>query len=181
MVSGEYYTELARKQLCVDAVEGVSVLGAVKKKRWYVVYLCDIHGYYSRSWSNISHKGSHCTKCTPPKTGYDKMKKGYIYFLDIQTLSGTILGYGITNKLNNRLTTHSKNLKSIGATITNIQVFEGSGTAVLAVENAIKSLHTTGLLDCEGFRRESINIARKDEVLELCKKLKELDNADKLI
>lgn len=181
-ISGDHVVEVSKKVLYSQDLEGISVLSAYRKKRyWYTVFVCAIHGVYSRSYWNINKTGCHCTKCTPPKSGYDTNKKGYLYLLKINTHTEIILGYGITNKLNRRLTTHHMNLKSIGATITNIQVFEGSGTAVLAVENAIKSLHTTGLLDCEGFRRESISIDRKKEVLELCKKLKELDNADKLI
>lgn len=179
--SGEHVVGVSKKRLYEQGVENLSVLGAFKKEHWHIVFICNIHGVYSRRYNEIVSTGCHCPKCAAPKFGYDRTKKGYLYLLEIQTQGGLILGYGITNKLNNRLTTHRKNLKTIVATITNMQVFEGSGTAVLSVENAIKSLHTTGLLDCEGFRRESISIDRKDEVLELCKKLKQLDNPDKLI
>lgn len=158
------------------------VIGAVDGKVGAdIVFLCPIHGTYRRKYSNCSIRSSACLKCNPPKSGYQVGKMAYLYLLEINTILGTVLGYGITNKLATRISSHKRNLKSIGATITNIQVFEGSGTAVLAVENDIKSLHTTGLLDCEGFRRESISIDMKDKVLEKCKKLKQLDNVDKLI
>ena len=181
-LTGSHVTQISKEKLAKTGLTGIQVIGSVNKTgKWYTVFQCEIHGIYSRWFSNLDRVGCHCTKCEPPSNGYDKTKRGYFYLLSIDTPSGIVIGYGITNKLSTRITTHKRNLKSIGATITNIQVFEGSGTAVLAVENAIKSLHTTGLIDCEGFRRESISIDRKEEVLEKCKKLKELDNTDKLI
>lgn len=181
-LSGDHITEMAKRRLYEQNAREISVIGAVKKGAyWFPTFVCKVHGLYSRVHDSVSSVGYQCIECNPPKTGYDKTKRGYIYILDIQTTAGLVVGYGITNKINKRLSTHRFKLSRIGATITNIQVFEGSGTAVLAVENAIKSLHTTGLLDCEGFRRESISIDMKDKVLEKCKKLKELDNPNKLI
>ncbi len=181
-ISGSHVVEVSSNKVQTEGLTNISVIGAYKKGvAWQAVFLCDVHGVYSRSYNDAMARGCHCLKCTPPVTGYNTDKQGYLYLIEIQAQSGTILGYGITNKLNKRLTTHRMNLKSIGATITNIQVFEGSGTAVLAVENAIKALYPTGLIDCEGFRRESISIDMKDKVLEKCSKLKELDNVDKLI
>ena len=181
-VSYEEVVEITKRKLYEEGIKGISVISAYKKGRyWFPVFLCELHGVYSRDFSSLTAVGCHCTKCNPPRTGYNKANRGYMYLLEIVTSNGLIVGYGITSNFKGRLTTHKRNLKSIGATITNIQVFEGSGTAVLAVENAIKSLHPTGLLDCEGFRRESISIDMKDKVLEKCSKLKELDNVDKLL
>lgn len=170
-ISGDHIVENCRREVFQQRLNGVEVIGAYKKKSyWYPVFLCDIHGVYSRRYGT----GCHCLKCNPPLTGYDKTKQGSLYLLEIQTDSGTILGYGITNNINNRLTTHLKNLKELGYKILSTRVFEGSGTKVLAVENSIKTLHKTGLIDCEGFRRESISIDRKEEVLGLCAGLKEI-------
>jgi hypothetical protein len=129
---------------------------------------------YSRSTKDIYKIGHHCVKCDSVYGGYDTSKQGYFYTLDIQTQTGTILGYGVTNKISKRLSTHKLNLSRIRASITDTRIFEGSGTKVLFVENSIKALHKSGLIDCEGFRRESISIDRKEEVLELCKTLKEI-------
>ena len=182
-ISSDHVIENTKILLSNLGLQNISVLGAIRKGRkplWYSVFCCNVHGVYSKPYFNLKASGCSCLACSPPIYGYDKTKKGYLYLLKLKTKT-EILGYGITNNFKRRIQQHKRNLKSIGATVTNIQVFEGSGTAVLAVENDIKSLHTTGLLDCEGFRRESISIDRKDEVLEKCKKLKELDNVDKLI
>ncbi len=172
-ITGDHIVEITKTKLNIQKLSGVEVIGAYRKKEaWYSVFLCNTHGVYSRNSSDLNKTGCHCLKCNPPLTGYDKTKQGSLYLLEIQTDSGTILGYGITNKLNNRLTTHRKNLKELGYKILSTRIFEGSGTKVLSVESAIKALHKTGLIDCEGFRRESISIDRKEEVLLLCAGLK---------
>lgn len=173
------YIDRARELLVSNKINA-EVVGYLPTKERHLVLICPHHGLYKKSVSNFKVNPS-CVKCNPPKSGYKRQSKGFLYVLDILVNDTRVVGYGISNVVYARLRDHKRNLKTIGATITNIQVFEGSGTAVLAVENDIKSLHTTGLLDCEGFRRESISIDRKDEVLEKCKKLKVLDNVDKLI
>lgn len=176
------YVIRSSKELLENQYSRYLVVGAYRKNGyWMTMLLCSTHGVYSRNYNALLKTGYNCLRCNPPEYGYNTDKTGYLYVLQIQTTTGVIMGYGITNKISKRLTTHKFKLANIGATITNIQVFGGSGSAVLAAENAIKSLHNTGLLDCEGFRRESISFDRKDEVLEKCSKLKELDNADKLI
>ncbi len=174
-LSGDYISEMAKRRVSEGNNENISVIGAVKKGNyWFPTFVCKIHGLYSRVHDSTSAIGYECIECNPPKTGYDKSKQGSLYLLEIQTDSTIVLGYGITNKLNNRLTTHRKNLKDLGYKILSTRIFEGSGTKILSVENAIKLLHKTGLIDCEGFRRESISIDRKEEVLELCVGLKEI-------
>lgn len=181
-VLGSHIVEMTARKLNEQREEGISVIGAVKKGAfWHSVFLCGIHGMYSRAYRALDETGCYCLKCDPPKAGYNKNKQGYLYILDIQTNTEIILGYGITNNIDTRISSHRTSVFRIGATITNIQVFEGSGTAILAVENAIKALHTTGLIDCEGFRRESISFDMKDKVLEKCSKLKVLDNVNKLL
>lgn len=180
-----YYMENIKRSIHENSLVEITPLGLIYKNsqnKPHGVFCCSLHGVYSRSYAEINGSGFYCMKCSPPAGGgYKTNRDGYLYLLWIKGTCTIHLGYGITNNLKRRIREHKRNLKSIGATITNIQVFEGAGTAVLAVENAIKALHTTGLLDCEGFRRESISIDMKDKVLEKCSKLKELDNADKLI
>lgn len=174
-LSGDHVVEMAKRKINETEVENVNVLGAyIRGKKWIISFICPIHGVYSREYNALKRYGCNCSMCFPSKSGYDKTKLGSLYLLEVQTDFSIVLGYGITNKLNNRLTTHRKNLKDIGYKILSTRVFKGSGTKVLAVENAIKALHKSGLIDCEGFRRESISIDRKEEVLELCKTLKEI-------
>lgn len=181
-ISGDHVVAVSRIKLHDQGLQGISVFGAYKRGGyWFSTFLCETHGLYSRCYNSLDIVGAACPKCNPSRTGYNKTKSGLLYLLEIQTNSEVVLGYGITNKIEQRIGQHNLTFKRCGYTITNIQVFEGSGTAVLAVENAIKALHPTGLLDCEGFRRESISIDRKEEVLELCKKLKELDNMKDVI
>lgn len=169
----EHRISVSRNILSGSGLGAVSVLGMVNKRnKPYLVFLCEHHGIYSRAYTNLKTVGCHCVKCSPPKFGYDTDKKGYLYLLEIQTLHETILGYGITNTLSDRLAKHKRTLSRLGASISSTQVYEGSGSSVQAVENSIKALHKTGLLDCEGFRRESLSIERKQEVLEMCKDLK---------
>jgi hypothetical protein len=175
-ISGDHVVEISKRKLYEQGLNGVEVLGACKKgSNWYSVFFCSIHGVYSRRGHQLDTTGCQCMKCNPPSTGYDKTKLGSLYLLEIQTDSSTILGYGITNKIEGRLTTHRKNLNNLGYKILSTRIFGGSGTKVLSVENAVKSLHKTGLIDCEGFRRESISIDRKEEVLKLCVGLKEIE------
>jgi len=172
-LSGDYVVEMTKRK--ISDSDNVTVIGAVEKgMRWFPTFVCKIHGVYSRRYIELDKTGCCCLICNPPKTGYDRTKTGSLYLLEIQTDCDNILGYGISNKLNNRLTTHRKNLEDLGYKILSTRVFEGSGTKVLSVENAIKALHKSGLIDCEGFRRESISIDRKEEVLKLCKTLKEI-------
>lgn len=174
-LTSDYIIHLTERMIHDSHQHDIQPVGVIRKgigSYQYVVILCKHHGIYSRRYSTLKSVGVNCLKCFPSVSGYDTQKKGYLYLLEIQTLHNTILGYGITNKLSDRLATHKRNLASLGATITSTTVYEGSGSAVQAVENSIKALHKTGLLDCEGFRRESLSIERKQEVLELCKDLK---------
>lgn len=172
-IPDEHRIDQVKSLLHKSQVQHSEVIGIVHTlQRVKIVFICKYHGVYSRRYNSLKTMDCHCVKCNPPKYGYDATKKGYLYLLEIQTLHETILGYGITNTLSNRLATHKRNLASLGATISSTQVYEGSGSAVQSVENSIKALHKTGLLDCEGFRRESLSIKRKQEVLELCKDLK---------
>lgn len=174
-ISGEHVLELSRRKLYEQGLKGIDAIGVYRKGRhWFTTFLCEVHGAYSRAFSSLKKTGCHCLRCNPPASGYNTTKQGFLYLLDIQTQAKIILGYGITNSLDARISKHKFNLKSIGAIINSIRVFEGSGAAVLDVENAIKSLHTTGLLDCEGFRRESIDISKKSTIVEKCMKLKEI-------
>ncbi len=176
----EYYLKTAfdileKAKSVEDNLVNVSILGMVYVKQFVsIVFICSVHGIYRRTHGSLERTGCHCIKCNPSIRGYDKNKHGYLYLLEIQTDSAAILGYGITTKLDNRLTTHRKNLKDLGYKILSTRIYEGSGTKVLSVENSIKLLHKTGLIDCEGFRRESISIDRKEEVLGLCTGLKEI-------
>lgn len=174
-LTGDAVVEMAKLRLHEQGLQDICVIGAFKKRNsWYSVFMCNKHGVYSRLYGNLKPIGCYCLKCSPPNFGYDKTKQGSLYLLEIQTDFDVILGYGITSKLGNRLTTHRKNLKELGYKILSTRIFEGSGTRVLSAENAIKSLHKTGLIDCEGFRRESISIDRKEEVLGLCAGLTEI-------
>lgn len=174
-LSGDHIVEMTKRKLYEQDLKYISVLGAVKKGvYWYSTFICELHGVYSVAYGNLTLRGCHCQECSPPLTGYDKTKTGSLYVLEIQTDFDIILGYGITNKLGNRLTTHRKNLNNLGYKILSTRIFEGSGARVLSVENSIKALHVQGLISCEGFRRESISIDRKEEVLKLCTGLKEI-------
>ncbi len=174
-ISGDHIVELTKGKVNDSELESITVIGAYKNKgSWFPVFLCGTHGVYSRSHGSINEIGCHCLKCTRPNTGYDKTKQGFLYLLEIKKDSATVLGYGITNNISKRLTTHRNTLKNYGYKITSSRVFQGSGTRVLSVENSIKALHVQGLISCEGFRRESISIERKEEVLELCTGLKEI-------
>jgi hypothetical protein len=151
----------------VGCIEGID-------KRIKIAMLCEYHGMYSKHFSHLSKQSYDCPKCSKSNYGFDRTTTGYLYILHMCTGNKVVIGYGITNKPQTRLSTHRKNLNNLGYKILSTRVFEGYGTKVLSVENAIKALHKTGLIDCEGFRRESISIDRKEEVLKLCKTLKEI-------
>lgn len=80
--------------------------------------------------------------------------------------SGGFVGFGITGKLNKRMTTHRRHLRSKGISISKMHIFEGYGENVLEAESYIKRTFANSNVFIEGFKTEAFTNDRLPLVLE---------------
>lgn len=131
-----------------DLINIVGVFEGVDKK---VDVSCKVCNHEWNTTLSEIKRGRGCPKCA--KTGYDRDKQGYFYVLQF---SG-IVGFGISNKIKERLSKHKHILKRNGFEEPKIvKVYTGCGGDIEDMESFIKSnlpIYDAGV---NGFRTEAI-------------------------
>ena len=131
-----------------------------KSSKDKVKIICKDHGEFWQA-ADSHLKGHGCPNCH--SNGFQRDKPTYLYVLET---SGGFVGFGITGKLNKRMTTHRRHLRSKGISISKMHIFEGYGENVLEAESYIKRTFANSNVFIEGFKTEAFTNDRLPLVLE---------------
>jgi len=131
----------------------VGWLGGVYKNAYSrVVMQCSDHGEYSVGVSGFVAQGTRCPDCA--KTGFNLRNAASVYILQaVGRYSFT--GYGISREADRRLSEHSRNLKRVGFTIGQTQIYPMTGQQAWDLEKVIKAKFPLNPQDIPGFRTEA--------------------------
>lgn len=104
-----------------------------------------------------------CPSCV--RRGFDKEKPGAFYVLRVVGRIGEFTGFGITNKIDDRLATHKRNLKKLGFVIDEMEIFETEGWIANSVERLVKNNFQRLPQEVEGFITEATHYHFYDDVV----------------
>lgn len=117
------------------------------------IYLhCDLHGDFDCDLFNFLPGGG-CPSCAT--TGFDKSKPSALYIIKAESVGDSFTGYGISNTLDQRLSTHRRNLAYEGFAISDHSVFHMDGHTAFDTEKLLKLTFPVYSQDVSGFRREA--------------------------
>jgi predicted GIY-YIG superfamily endonuclease len=132
---------------------------------WYVnCPSCSKDGKEFRTRLFALRRGSVSCLCRP-SGGFDKSKDGYFYVLRAVANDREFCGYGITTKINRRVSTHRRKLLREGFTLTEIESFLMSGVEAIELEKAVKSSFPIVPQCVEGFVTEATHYWLYDDVV----------------
>lgn len=116
------------------------------------------HIWNSCSVSNfIKSIGSNgCPNCAT--SGFKKDLPATFYILAAEKAGESFTGYGITNQMERRLSTHKKNLSRSGYVLKKCVTFEMSGHRALAIEQLVPYSFQILSQTIPGFQKEAIDI-----------------------
>lgn len=122
--------------------------------------LCKVHGVFEQTPAHHLN-GTGCPECAV--TRFKKHKYAWLYII----YSDSFVGFGVTNKLKNRLKTHDKNLKINGINYTVFGTVFGTGYFISEIETAIKNFFSDDIINTgiEGFKWEAIKPHRFIDLL----------------
>lgn len=112
---------------------------------------CPEHGDFKQT-PNSHLGGRGCSSCA--KSGFRRDKDAWFYIIH----AGDFCGFGVTNKLNQRMKTHDKNLTNAKVKYRVFGTVHGSGHLIGDLESAVKKAfkHSAINTGIDGFRHEAI-------------------------
>lgn len=125
-----------------------------------VVIVCPIHGkFHQRPNTHLS--GSGCPKCS--EYGFKRDKKAWVYVIE----TNKFIGFGVTNDIDTRLSTHNNNFNKNSVIVVNIHTNVMIGEDALRIEKSIKDSFRSYILDTkiDGFRKEAVPIDKLQSLL----------------
>lgn len=122
-------------------------------ERGEVILSCAVHGKWKTTAPNFINNECRCPDCAA--SGFKVNKTGFIYVLKVHGKTGDFTGYGITNKLLKRFTTHKRKLKEGGFSIFAFSAFKMSGEVAAEIEKVIKEVFPIYSQEVEGFKTEA--------------------------
>lgn len=111
--------------------------------------ICKLHGGFKKSPAHHL-LGSGCQSCV--SYGFNKYKQATIYVL----VTKNYCGFGITNNIKSRLSTHRRNLKKYGLVFEVVKLWHVSGEKAVAIESNLKQNLNIVSMGVEGFKTESV-------------------------
>jgi hypothetical protein len=131
----------------------------------YIWVNCRHHIDWKVKVGNFAMGGkTRCPTCSG-NGGYSREEDGYLYVLDISNGDNGFCGYGISNTPKNRLADHTRNLKSYGFSIYNMEVISMSGDHAPDIEKLLKSNFPCFPQEVEGFKREATHAHLYQDVI----------------
>lgn len=114
---------------------------------------CEEHGEFFPAVRGFVSNGTRCPSCAI--SGFKVGKDACLYVLRVSSEHNEFTGYGITNLIKARLSTHRKNFKRSGYIIAEMELFYDKGDIILDVENSIKGNFPVVSQSIEGFKTEA--------------------------
>lgn len=130
--------------------------GPYIKSKSRVSLECSIHGVWDIALSKILYRGAGCRDCA--EGGYKpKAEESCVYIIRASnsTTNKEFTGYGITAKIETRLSVHRCALLKSGYTISEQEVFYTTGKVALEIENLLKQRYEWFPQSITGFKREA--------------------------
>jgi hypothetical protein len=100
--------------------------------------------------------GNGCPNCAT--SGFKRELPATFYILAAEKAGESFTGYGITNQMERRLSTHKKNLSRSGYVLNKCVKFEMSGHRALAIEQLVPYSFPILSQTIPGFQKEAIDI-----------------------
>lgn len=134
-----------------------------------VILSCNIdgHGVWKPRLSKIL-MGQRCPKCAV--SGFNPLREGCLYVIRVTSDKDDFTGFGITNSLKTRMSTHRKNFRRKGYEISEMELFYDSGSIVADIENLLKKEFMITPKNIEGFKTEATHYHMFDDVVSFVEK-----------
>lgn len=133
-----------------------------------VVIKCELHGEWDVSVDNFMNKDSRCPSCSA--TGFDPTKPSVLYVLDVGG-ANKFTGFGISNKWEDRLVTHKRNISSSDSEILQHEIIPIPGQSARFIENQIMQKFSAHPQKIPGFKREATLEGYYHKVIKFVKSL----------
>lgn len=166
----EYYLRkiLTAKGLGVTFVAWESGYSGAHSK---AVLSCPDHGNFIINNSRIPLTKNGCPKCKRGKGGFKKELAAFVYVLIASDGKSRFAGYGITNGIQQRKYTHTRELLKKGFEVEEWKVYEVCGVLAFEIERKIMTRFERNSQDITGFRTEATQWYNYEEVLDFVESL----------
>ena len=145
---------------------GISFSGAVHGGLRKIDFKCDCGNTWSARPSDVT-RGGGCPRCA--KGGFDKRKRSHFYVFLAQSLCDSFVGFGISNDVKTRITSHKKTLSDAGYIVLNLVKFQCSGEEAYRLEKLVKNAYAIPMTELVGFKTEATLPVNYLKVVEFAK------------
>lgn len=167
--SGKFKLSKIQKEFRIkEKIRNINSFKFIGWEKDVLLMSCEKHGIKKMTFSSIYNSGCLCNDCA--SSGYKTDKIGYFYILFVKGLSHDFIGFGITNHIEDRLSTHRTNLKKSSFEILHTLIFCGDGLSIQNLEREVKQTVKIFPQDVESFRTEATEKDNIEEILTIIRK-----------
>ena len=127
-------------------------------------FKCNQGHRFSATPNNV-FSGRGCPDCA--HYGFKVSKPAYFYVIKAKSISGSFIGYGVSNSIKSRISRHRTNLNAYGYVIESFEKFECSGYTALKLEKLIKYTFRPFASDVSGFKTEAVEYNNYETLVNL--------------